>query len=532
MIKIYSTSFINSLHQNWKKIESKIEFENYSEWSKFSNDIYNQKVVVIFEKDLGKKKNINFNFFFNIFKKALNNSHNKILVTYISDTSTNINDTVLSDRRNLKNTKDLFLKKIKPFFNFKNFTFFDMDKIFANFGTNEMFDDRNWYLFRSRLSDKGLGVLIDQLKRSFKHIKNLKKKLLILDCDNTLWGGVVGEDGYNKINIGEDGIGSAFKNFQLEIKNIKKTGILLAICSKNNYKDAKEVFKKNKNMSLKFDDFIIKKINWNEKYKNIREIKEELNIGYDSMVFWDDNILERKKIRKFLPDVLVPEPSEDVSYWSKELQNIDDLYRHDISEDDLKKNNQYKIRAKFYSSLKMKKDETSFLKSINPRPKIIQLSKDYFNRASQLTLKVNQFNLTSLRCDLSDIKKISKLKDHLSFLVEFKDNFGDHGLVALIILQRKDKNKDKTVFFIKNFSMSCRIIGRHLEAWILNEIVKIAKRNKVKFIESVFIKDKKNQLCENYYDEHGMKIVKKDKNKKTYLSEIEKIKVPYLEIYK
>ena len=525
MIKIYSTSFINPSHPSWKMIDKKITFENYSDWSKITTDIIYDKIIILFEEDIENEKNKYNNLFLKLFSKIQKNSQNNLIVFYISKQKNNINDLIVD--KTLTNNKEIFKKKILSVSKNDNFIFVDVDKVFSTEGLKHIFEERNWYLFRSRLSDKGMGVLIEQIKRTLNHIKNLKKKLLILDCDNTLWGGVVGETGYNKIQIGEDGIGSAYLSFQQEIIKIKKQGVMLGICSKNNFSDVEEVFRKNKNMALKFNDFVIKKINWDEKYQNIKQIQKELNIGFDSMVFWDDNILERKKVSKFLPEVFVPEPSDDISDWKDQIVKIDDLYKYKLTADDLKKNKQYKMRAKFISSFQMKKDEISFLKSIKPKPIIKKLTPDQFNRASQLTLKVNQFNLTSIRLDTTDIKKIYSSKKFFNYLISFKDNFGDHGTIAFIILEKKNKNN----FEIKNFSMSCRIIGRHLEAWALDQIFKIVKKNKGEFVEAKYIKTNKNKLCENFYDDHGMKLKSKSNKDKIYEANVKKTKVPFLQIY-
>ena len=230
-----------------------------------------------------------------------------------------------------------------------------------------------------------------------------------MDCDNTLWGGILGEDGFDGIQIGQDGLGKAFYNFQKSILKLSRNGTLLAISSKNNDKDVERVFKKHSSMILKHKDIVSFKVNWKEKYLNIQEISQDLNIGLESVVFWDDNPLERQKIKNNLKDVTVIEPSKDPSNWQKELESLSIFDKLTITKED-KKTNQYKIRAKFINNKNKIKDEIKYLKSIKLHPVLLKLNKSNIDRAVQMTQKTNQFNLRTKRYNLQNLLFLKKVK--------------------------------------------------------------------------------------------------------------------------
>ena len=190
------------------------------------------------------------------------------------------------------------------------------------------------------------------------------------------------------------------------------------------------------------------KVNWKEKYINLKEISKELNLSLDSMVFWDDNPLERNKIKKFLPEVYVVEPDEQITNWPEQLVNLDIFSKINVTKEDRNKLIQYKIRSKFVNEKKLANDELSYLKSIKLKPKILKLSKDNLSRASQMTQKTNQFNLRTKRYSINDIQKLEKNSNYIIRLVELSDIYGNHGIVGLIILEKTDKNSILLIIFL------------------------------------------------------------------------------------
>lgn len=363
-----------------------------------------------------------------------------------------------------------------------------------------------------RLSSRGIEILSECLNKIIKKIYLPSKKVLVLDCDNTLWGGIIGEDGIKSILIGQDGIGKAFLDFQKNIKRLLDKGVILCIASKNNHADVLNVFKKHQEMQLKEKDIISFKVNWREKHLNLLEISKDLDIGLDSMVFWDDNPLERQKMRLALPDVFTVEPEQDVIYWPDQLNKLELFSNFKITDEDKKKQYQYKIRSKFVEGKNNARNEITYLKKIKLKVKKINLLKGNISRASQMTQKTNQFNLSTKRYSILDIQKIDNNKNNRISLFQISDIYGDHGIVGMFILKEKNKN----TIFIDTFLLSCRVLGRYLETWMLYSIKK--KYGKNVDIYAEYISTEKNILAKEFLENHNFKLVKK--NKKTSLYKI------------
>ena len=533
-ILISSTSFIMPKHNSWNSLQkkNKLKFAEYG--NLFSNNLSKNEdleIKILFLNDIidyysESKKDLSKNILRlkNIAKSFQKNflSNRKYIICISSYQFINIVNFSQSEDR-VENLKKIFLEELKKRReNYKNIFLVDLDKIFSIEGYKKIFDARNYELFRSRLSLFGIEILSNNLQKLIDRISKTNKKVLLLDCDNTLWGGVIGEDGIENIKIGQDGIGNSFKNFQKAIKKIQGSGILLAVISKNNEKDVKNVFKLHKEMVLKEKDIINFKINWKDKSKNLVDISNELNLSLDSFVVWDDNPLERKKIRINCKEVEVIEPAENVSDWSNQLLETTGLTKFNLTKEDKDKTHQYHQRAKFVSDKEISKNELSYLKSIKIKPKVIEIDKDNISRAQQLCEKTNQFNTTFKRYSLSEIKKI-KQKDFIK-LVSLKDLYGDHGIVGLIHYQNDKKNKNiKIVLFL----LSCRILGRYLENWILNFILKEGKKKRFENVIISYTKGLKNSLALDFIKKNKFKLEKKkrSKNKKNYFEYIRPINI-------
>ena len=325
-----------------------------------------------------------------------------------------------------------------------------------------------------RLSSFGIKILSNKILQFLKNLDISSKKLLILDCDNTIWGGVLGEEGINKIQIGQDGIGKAFYDFQKVVKSLKERGILIALASKNNLSDVKKVLRNHKSMILKENDITIFKVNWKDKSSNIMEISKDLMLGLDSFVFWDDNPIERQKVKKNLKHVDVIEPNKDVSEWPKQLLEFSGFAKVNVSREDKVKTDQYKKRSEFIERKNLVKDEIKYLKSIKIKPNILNLNSSNIDRAVQMTQKTNQFNFTTKRYNHKKLLEINK--KNKVFLVKLTDIYGDHGIISLVILKLK-----KNIIYVDTLLLSCRILGRYLENWILKKIQDYSKKCKAKF---------------------------------------------------
>lgn len=541
-ILISSTSFIMPDNSSWSSLKEKynIKFSEYGNLSsnnlKKSQDL---EIKIIFLNDIlnyytNSKKDFfkNANRLKKIIKALTSNlrSDKKCIICLSSYQFINIVDLSKGNNR-IDNYKDFFLKEFKKMSRGKqNIFLLDLDKIFSFEGYKKIFDQRNYELFRSRLSIFGVETLSNNLLKLINRIFNVNKKVLLLDCDNTLWGGVLGEDGVENIKLGYDGVGNSFKNFQMAIKKKKEEGILLAIISKNDEKDVKNVFKSHREMVLRENDIVNFKVNWKDKSKNIIEISKELDLGLESFLVWDDNPIERKKIKNNLKEVEVIEPSPNVSDWDTQLLELTSLTKFDVTKEDKNKTKQYRQRAEFISDKQVSKNELEYLKSIKLKPKIIEIDKNNISRAQQLCEKTNQFNTTLKRYSQSEIKKI-KEKNYIK-LITLNDLYGDHGIIGLI--QYNFGKKDKTIR-ICLLLLSCRILGRYLENWILDYIIKIGKKNKCKNINISYTKGPKNTLALDFIKKNKFKLEKTISNRNKYKHHEYKrslnFKVENLEIY-
>ena len=416
----------------------------------------------------------------------------------------------------------------------------DLNEIFYQQGSNEIFSDRNWYFARCRLSIQGLKVLTDTLLLVINRFYRAPSKVLVLDCDNTLWGGVVGEDGISGIVLGQDGVGTAYVDFQKEIVKLTNNGVVVVLASKNNDKDVWDVFDNHVEMKLKRDHIVTSKINWNEKALNVQEIAKELDLGLDSFVFWDDNPLERDKMKTLLPQVLTLDVPEEVVKWPRLLKTLGSFSKFKVTEEDKKKSDQYRSRAKFNNDLKSANNIKSYLTSLNLSPEILSINESNISRAEQLCMKTNQFNVRNKRHSANDLKKLKLNNDDFVFLIRLRDAYGDHGIVSLVCLT----NIKGDFVFLDTFLMSCRVLGRHLEAWILSEIVKKIKKNKARYLIAEFVDTKRNTIALQFLNEYGfVKISKENKifealnakifeTKSTiYCLDAKNLDIPNIEIY-
>jgi len=325
------------------------------------------------------------------------------------------------------------------------------------------------------------------------------KKCVVLDLDNTLWGGVVGDDGLGGIEIGELGKGHVFVEFQRWLKQLKQRGVLLAVCSKNNEDIAKEPFISHEEMILKLTDITIFVANWNDKASNIKYIQESLNIGMDSFVFIDDNIFERNLVRNMIPEITVPEMPEDPAEYLDFLQKENLFEIISFATEDQERTGQY--QAEFLRK-ELKNTATSidtYLKGLDMEGEMRTFEPVKYARIAQLTQRSNQFNLRTVRYAEDDIARISEDDKYITAYYTLKDRFGDHGLVSVIILEKRDK---KTVF-IDTWLMSCRVLKRGMEEFVINSLVNLVKKNGYTEIVGEYISTSKNSMVSDIYERMG-----------------------------
>jgi FkbH-like protein len=333
------------------------------------------------------------------------------------------------------------------------------------------------------------------------------KKLLVVDLDNTLWGGVIGEEGIDGIQLGEDGVGKCYRDFQRAIAGLKRQGVLLAINSKNNLQDVQDAFERHPMMVLALDDFICKRINWSNKATNMAEIAAELNLGLDSFVFIDDNAVERQLVKENLPEVNVPDfPERPVQLrrWFVDSVVYSHFPRYRLTAEDQRKTEQYQAnvgRQKLQESL----DLQGFVEGLGITVRFYTDTLEHVDRATQLTQKTNQFNTTTRRYSPAQMRSFMESSSKGVVLLEYEDKFGKEGIVGLSLL---DLDKGE----VDSFLLSCRIIGRGVESRFLDEIERQMRETGHRAVTARFISTAKNQPASTLFEDHGYELCKKESN--------------------
>ena len=370
-----------------------------------------------------------------------------------------------------------------------------------------------------------LGSLPYVASRTIDIIASLNgkfKKCVILDLDNTTWGGIIGDDGIENIQIGSLGIGKAFSEFQYWVKKLKNRGIIVAICSKNTESVAKEPFEKHPDMVLRLDDISVFVANWENKADNIRQIQNILNVGFDSMVFLDDNPFERNIVRENIPEITVPELPEDPSDYLEYLYSLNLFETISFSNEDKERTKLYQIQAERASIQQKFTNEDDFLKSLDMVSLVEPFNRFNKPRVAQLSQRSNQFNLRTIRYTDDEIEKISVLDDFHTFAFTLEDKFGDNGLICVIILQEKDIEN----IFIDTWFMSCRVLKRGMENFVLNTITEFCKDKGYKHLVGEYISSAKNEMVKDHYENLGFEMqnnfwvldIKNYKNRITHIT--------------
>lgn len=374
----------------------------------------------------------------------------------------------------------------------------DIHYLSAQVGLTEWFGNSYWYSFHMALSPTATIALARNVAAIVKSIFGKSKKCLVLDLDNTLWGGVIGDDGLQNLILGKDhAVGEAFLDFQRYVKNLQQRGIILAVCSKNEPENAREGFS-HPDSVLKLEDFAVFKANWSPKPGNIREIAEELNIGLDSLVFVDDNPAERAIVSEQLPEVAVPDVGSDVSLFAEVLEQdryfeVDKLVQEDLN------------RSAFYTSNAQRKVTESsfanygeFLASLNMTAEIGPFVPVYLERITQLINKTNQFNLTTRRYTSAEVEAVAHDPSYITLYGRLTDKFGDNGLVTVLIGHIVGEALEVDVWL-----MSCRVLNREMELAMFDALIEQCQTRGIRKIVAVYIPSKKNQVVARHYANLG-----------------------------
>lgn len=368
-------------------------------------------------------------------------------------------------------------------------------------GRERFFSPAMYVTAELTLSVDALPYAAKQIVEILTSASGAVKKCLILDLDNTLWGGIVGDDGWENLQIGGLGIGKAFTELQEWALKLKQRGIILAVCSKNTESVAREPFEKHPEMVLRLEDFAVFRANWETKVDNIKAIQQILNIGFDSMVFLDDNAFEREMVRAQLPAVTVPDLPEDPADYLGHLYALNLFETASYSEADAARTEQYRVEAQRTAAQAAFANEDEFLAHLQMKSQVRSFDSYTIPRVAQLSQRSNQYNLRTLRYSEEDAKRLASSPDYVTRSFTLSDRFGDHGLIAVIVLHRRLPSR----FFIENWFMSCRVLKRGMESFILNELVATCREHGVPELEGEFIPTAKNELVRDHYRSLGFR---------------------------
>ena len=401
------------------------------------------------------------------------------------------------------NGKTYFINQLNLWFSkksieIKNLHINDINYLSSYIGLQKWFSQSLWCQAKYAISMECIPELAFNISKIINSLFGKNKKCLILDLDNTCWGGIIGDEGINGICIGvETPVSEAHYLFQKYIKELKDRGVILAVCSKNDFENAKKGFD-HPDSILKFDDFVSFRANWSDKPKNILEIAKEINIDLNSMVFIDDSPVERDAVLFQIPDVSVPDIGSDISDFIKYIDRSGYFEPTTLSGDDIKRNNYYKENNIRLAEHVIFKSYDDFLESLNIILEVRVFSRIYLDRITQLINKTNQFNLTTKRLAFGEVEDIYSSDKYIKIYGKLKDKFGDNGLISVIICKL-----NVNYCHINLWLMSCRVLKRGVEFAMFDELVrKCLKFNVVKIV-GYYYKSDKNTMVSSLYKKLG-----------------------------
>jgi FkbH-like protein len=379
----------------------------------------------------------------------------------------------------------------------KDFYINDIQYLSACFGLDKWFDEQDYFLYKYAFSVKAIPLFCYNVAKIIKSMYGKNQKCLVLDLDNTLWGGAAGETGPLGIELGvETALGEAYLNFQRYVKTLHDKGVVLAICSKNDERIAKEAFS-NPNMILRLDDIAVFSANWDSKAENIIKIANQLNILPESIVFIDDNPAERELVRQALSEVKIPEAGSVIDFI-RYIEGAGYFYTASISNDDKMRNEYYAGDAKRKEAKSAFVDYGEYLRSLQMSSKILPFDSSHLDRITQLINKTNQFNLTTKRYSQSEIGKIAGDSNYITLYATLDDKFGGNGIVSVLIGEIAEK-----VLRIRLWVMSCRVFKRDLELAVFDSLVDVCKNKNLEKIAGYYFKTEKNGYVSRLFDDLG-----------------------------
>ena len=361
-------------------------------------------------------------------------------------------------------------------------------------------DERLWYMGRMRLNPTGLAVLADVVARHVAAYRGRARKVLAVDLDGTVWGGVVGEVGVSGLTLGEEEVGLAFRDLQRELLRLHESGIVLVACSKNNREDVVEAFERHPGMLLELSHFAAERINWQDKATNLREMAAELGLGLDSFVFIDDNPVEREWVLRSLPEVAVPDLPDDPAQRPAFLRDCGLFDRIVLTEADSRRARSYADQGRRTRLRAETPSFEDFLRTLEQEVTIEEVGEALLPRAAQLCQRTNQFNLTTRRHTMADLERMLESDDFDVYAVSVSDRFGDSGTTGLAILASADGRAE-----IDTFLMSCRILGRRVEDALLAFVAGRAQERGARELVGRYLPTPRNGQAASFFPDRGFK---------------------------
>lgn len=367
------------------------------------------------------------------------------------------------------------------------------------FGYDYVFSSTYYYASMQPFRYEFIKALSGSILYQMECLSGKIKKCIVLDLDNVIWGGILSEDGIDGITKSGLGLGKAYYDFRLWLKDLKRRGVLLAICSKNDEASVKRLFEEADDMVLCFEDFAAVKINWNNKIENIRQIRNDLGIGFDAIVFLDDSKSERGSVKEIFPDITVPDMPEDPALFIDFLSNLrlfTGFASDDMAESRVLHYKYEKIREELFNSSFSRED---YLTKLDMTARYKFITSEDVKRVSQLFLRSNRFNLRTVRFTEPELdKKLSDPK-YFMYCVSLKDKYEDYGIVSAIIGERVSDSE----VFILNWVISCRAFERTLEQFVMNRFVEVMSSENISLITAEYLRTDKNNMVKDIYSDLG-----------------------------
>ena len=393
----------------------------------------------------------------------------------------------------------------------------DYDALVARFGRLNWSDESKRLTMSMPLAANSFVHLANEYLRFLLPLCGRVCKALLIDLDNTIWGGVIGEDGLDGISLGAEYPGNAYLEVQRAILDLHRRGIILAICSKNNPEDALEVFKRHPAMLLRLEHFAATRINWKSKAENIKEIASELNIGIDALAFLDDNPHEREEVRMRLPEVHVIDLPSSPVLFAGALRSTTVFERLSLSQEDRDRGTHYLAERRRAQLQKQAGTLEDYYRSLEMVVEIGPVTSRTIARVAQLTQKTNQFNLTTRRYSEQEIGSKAADTRCRVYAVSAADRFGDYGLIGVAITSRSGD-----VCEIDSFLLSCRIIGRSVETALLSYVARQAASEGMRRLRGWYLPTRKNAPAKNFYHEHGFEMITQSEGESSFEYDLRK----------